>query len=84
MGDGFVEAIDSNTLQAIANAQPAAQRGTCPVRVRGRLMHDGESWMPDARRRDPSPRRPGRDREEQLRGAVGGAAAGRDHFLNSL
>jgi CxxC motif-containing protein (DUF1111 family) len=27
MGDGFVEAIDSNTLQAIANAQPAAQRG---------------------------------------------------------
>src|SRR5215468_11998843 len=27
-GDGFVEAIDSNTLQAISNAQPAAQRGT--------------------------------------------------------
>ncbi|HEX3757771.1 MAG TPA: di-heme oxidoredictase family protein [Kofleriaceae bacterium] len=27
-GDGYVEAIDSNTLQAIANAQPAAQRGT--------------------------------------------------------
>jgi CxxC motif-containing protein (DUF1111 family) len=27
-GDGFVEAINSNTLQAIANAQPAAQRGT--------------------------------------------------------
>src|SRR4029077_4753298 len=27
-GDGFVEAIDSNTLQAIANAQPAGQRGT--------------------------------------------------------
>ncbi len=27
-GDGFVEAIDSNTLVAIANAQPAAQRGT--------------------------------------------------------
>jgi len=27
MGDGFVEAIDSNTLQAIANAQPAGQRG---------------------------------------------------------
>ena len=27
-GDGFVEAIDSNTLQAIANAQPSAQRGT--------------------------------------------------------
>jgi CxxC motif-containing protein (DUF1111 family) len=27
MGDGYVEAIDSNTLQAIANAQPAAQRG---------------------------------------------------------
>jgi len=34
MGDGFVEAIDSNTLQAIANAQPAGQRGqliTVPV-----------------------------------------------------
>jgi CxxC motif-containing protein (DUF1111 family) len=28
MGDGFVEAIDSNTLQGIANAQPAGQRGT--------------------------------------------------------
>jgi CxxC motif-containing protein (DUF1111 family) len=28
LGDGFVEAIDSNTLQAISNAQPAAQRGT--------------------------------------------------------
>jgi len=27
-GDGFVEAIDSNTLLAIANSQPAAQRGT--------------------------------------------------------
>ncbi len=27
-GDGFVEAINSNTLLAIANAQPAAQRGT--------------------------------------------------------
>jgi CxxC motif-containing protein (DUF1111 family) len=27
MGDGFVEAIDSNTLVAIAIAQPAAQRG---------------------------------------------------------
>ncbi|HEX8110224.1 MAG TPA: di-heme oxidoredictase family protein [Kofleriaceae bacterium] len=27
-GDGFVEAINSNTLVAIANAQPAAQRGT--------------------------------------------------------
>ncbi len=27
-GDGFVEAIDSNTLLAIANAQPSAQRGT--------------------------------------------------------
>ncbi len=27
-GDGFVEAIDSNTLAAIAAAQPAAQRGT--------------------------------------------------------
>ncbi|HEU0174358.1 MAG TPA: di-heme oxidoredictase family protein [Blastocatellia bacterium] len=28
LGDGFVEAIDSNTLVAIANGQPAAQRGT--------------------------------------------------------
>src|SRR5262249_53742330 len=27
-GDGFIEAINSNTLVAIANAQPAAQRGT--------------------------------------------------------
>lgn len=27
MGDGYVEAIDSNTLLAISNAQPAAQRG---------------------------------------------------------
>jgi len=27
-GDGFVECIDSNLLQSIANAQPAAQRGT--------------------------------------------------------
>jgi len=28
MGDGFVESIDSNTLLAIANNQPAGQRGT--------------------------------------------------------
>ena len=28
LGDGFVEAIDSNTLQNISNAQPAAQRGS--------------------------------------------------------
>jgi CxxC motif-containing protein (DUF1111 family) len=28
MGDGFVEAIDSNTLLAIANSQPFGQRGT--------------------------------------------------------
>jgi CxxC motif-containing protein (DUF1111 family) len=28
MGDGFVEAIDSNTLAAIAAAQPTGQRGT--------------------------------------------------------
>jgi CxxC motif-containing protein (DUF1111 family) len=27
MGDGFVEAIDSNTLQTLANNQPAGQRG---------------------------------------------------------
>jgi len=28
LGDGFVECIDSNTLVAIANNQPSAQRGT--------------------------------------------------------
>ncbi|HEX7840164.1 MAG TPA: di-heme oxidoredictase family protein [Kofleriaceae bacterium] len=28
MGDGYVEAIDNNTISAIAAAQPAAQRGT--------------------------------------------------------
>ncbi len=28
LGDGFVECIDSNTLVAIANGQPAAQRGS--------------------------------------------------------
>jgi len=28
MGDGFIEAIDSNTLLAVSNAQPAGQRGT--------------------------------------------------------
>lgn len=28
LGDGFVEAIDSNALVAIANGQPAAQRGS--------------------------------------------------------
>jgi CxxC motif-containing protein (DUF1111 family) len=28
LGDGFVEAIDSNTLLALSNAQPAAVRGT--------------------------------------------------------
>src|SRR5262245_55721211 len=28
LGDGFVECIDSNTLVAISNGQPAAQRGT--------------------------------------------------------
>jgi CxxC motif-containing protein (DUF1111 family) len=28
LGDGFVEAIDSNTLVAISNAQPVGQRGT--------------------------------------------------------
>jgi CxxC motif-containing protein (DUF1111 family) len=28
LGDGFVEAIDSNTLVAISNGQPAGQRGT--------------------------------------------------------
>jgi CxxC motif-containing protein (DUF1111 family) len=43
-GDGFVEAIDSNTLQAIANAQPAAQRGTLiqvPVLEAGGTLRAG-------------------------------------------
>jgi CxxC motif-containing protein (DUF1111 family) len=30
LGDGYIEAIDSNTLAAIAAAQPAGQRGTLP------------------------------------------------------
>jgi CxxC motif-containing protein (DUF1111 family) len=44
MGDGFVEAIDSNTLQAIANAQPAGQRGqliTVPVLEAGNALRTG-------------------------------------------
>jgi CxxC motif-containing protein (DUF1111 family) len=41
LGDGFVEAIDSNTLVAIANAQPAGQRGTfiqVPVLEAGNVL----------------------------------------------
>ncbi|MEO7736446.1 MAG: di-heme oxidoredictase family protein, partial [Kofleriaceae bacterium] len=44
MGDGFVEAIDSNTLQAIANAQPAGQRGqliSVPVLEAGNALRTG-------------------------------------------
>ena len=44
MGDGFVEAIDSNTLQAIANGQPAGQRGTLiqvPVAEAGGTVRAG-------------------------------------------
>src|SRR5262249_47805516 len=52
LGDGFVECIDSNTLVAISNAQPAGQRGTViqvPVsesanRVRvGRFGHKNQN-----------------------------------------
>jgi CxxC motif-containing protein (DUF1111 family) len=41
LGDGFVEAIDSNTLVAIANGQPAALRGTfiqVPVNEAGNTL----------------------------------------------
>jgi CxxC motif-containing protein (DUF1111 family) len=41
LGDGFVEAIDSNTLVAISNAQPAGQRGTfiqVPVNEAGNVV----------------------------------------------
>jgi len=44
MGDGFVEAIDSNTLLAISNAQPAAQRGQLiqvPVLEAGGVIRAG-------------------------------------------
>jgi len=44
LGDGFVEAIDSNTLVAIANSQPAAQRGTfiqVPVLEAGGAVRGG-------------------------------------------
>ena len=43
-GDGFVEAIDSNTLAAIAAAQPAGQRGTLiqvPVLEAGGTLRAG-------------------------------------------
>lgn len=44
LGDGFVEAIDSNTLVAIMNAQPAGQRGTfiqVPVGEAGNALRGG-------------------------------------------
>jgi CxxC motif-containing protein (DUF1111 family) len=44
MGDGFVEAIDSNTLAAIAAGQPAGQRGTLiqvPVAEAGGTIRAG-------------------------------------------
>ena len=44
LGDGFVEAIDSNTLLAIANGQPAALRGTfiqVPVLEAGGALRGG-------------------------------------------
>jgi CxxC motif-containing protein (DUF1111 family) len=44
MGDGFVEAIDSNTLAAVAAGQPAGQRGTfiqVPVAEAGGLARGG-------------------------------------------
>jgi CxxC motif-containing protein (DUF1111 family) len=43
-GDGFVECVDSNTLQQIANAQPAGQRGTLiqvPVLEAGNRIRAG-------------------------------------------
>jgi len=44
LGDGFVEAIDSNTLLAIANGQPAGLRGTfiqVPVLEAGGALRGG-------------------------------------------
>jgi CxxC motif-containing protein (DUF1111 family) len=44
LGDGFVEAIDSNTIVAIANAQPAGLRGTfiqVPVLEAGNALRGG-------------------------------------------
>jgi len=44
LGDGFVEAIDSNTLVAIANGQPAGMRGQfieVPVGEAGGLVRGG-------------------------------------------
>ncbi|HEX5085613.1 MAG TPA: di-heme oxidoredictase family protein [Blastocatellia bacterium] len=44
LGDGFVEAIDSNTLVAIANSQPSAVRGTfiqVPVLEAGNQLRGG-------------------------------------------
>lgn len=44
LGDGYVEAIDSNTIAAIAASQPAAQRGTLiqvPVLEAGGIIRAG-------------------------------------------
>jgi CxxC motif-containing protein (DUF1111 family) len=44
LGDGFVEAIDSNTLLAISNSQPASLRGTfiqVPVNEAGGALRGG-------------------------------------------
>ena len=44
LGDGYVEAIDSNTIVAIANAQPASMRGqviTVPVGEAGGALRVG-------------------------------------------
>jgi CxxC motif-containing protein (DUF1111 family) len=44
LGDGFVEAIDSNTLIALANAQPASMRGQfiqVPVNEAGNAVRGG-------------------------------------------
>jgi CxxC motif-containing protein (DUF1111 family) len=49
-GDGFVEAIDSNTLSAISIAQPAAQRGTLiqvPVLEAGNAVRVGRFGWKD-------------------------------------
>jgi CxxC motif-containing protein (DUF1111 family) len=50
MGDGFVEAIDSNTLLAISNAQPAAQRGqliSVPVNEANNAVRTGRFGWKD-------------------------------------
>jgi CxxC motif-containing protein (DUF1111 family) len=49
-GDGYVEAIDSNTLLAISNAQPAGQKGTLiqvPVAEAGGTLRAGRFGWKD-------------------------------------